>query len=65
MSDSSKTSASIPETVKIKEYSFKVTAVGDKAFQKKTKLNKITLGSNITSIGKISDILESIRGSEK
>lgn len=43
---------SIPATVKLDGYTFKVTAVSDKAFLNCKKLKKAILGSNLTSIGK-------------
>ncbi|MDC7287309.1 leucine-rich repeat domain-containing protein [Blautia schinkii] len=46
------TSVSVPATVKIKGYTFKVTAIADKAFKSNTKLKKVTLGANLTTIGK-------------
>ncbi len=45
-------SVKIPDTVKIDGYTFKVKAVAAKAFQKKGTLKTITIGSNVTSIGK-------------
>ena len=49
--DSKKTAASVPAVVKKNGYTFKVTQISGKAFYKYTKLKKITLGKNITSIG--------------
>ncbi len=46
------TSATIPATVSINGYTFKVTAIADKAFYKKSKIKTITIGSNISKIGK-------------
>ncbi|MDO4273770.1 MAG: leucine-rich repeat protein [Eubacteriales bacterium] len=46
------TSVSVPATVKIKGYTFKVTGIADKAFKSNTKLKKVTLGANLTTIGK-------------
>ncbi len=46
------TSVVIPDTVAIGGYTFKVKAIAAKAFYKKSKLKTITIGSNITSIGK-------------
>lgn len=43
--------AVIPETVKIKGVTFKVTAIRDKAFAGCKKLAKITIGKNVTKIG--------------
>ena len=42
----------IPATIKIKNQTFKVTAIADKAFQGSTKATSITIGKNITKIGK-------------
>ncbi len=46
------TSVVIPDTVAIDGYTFKVKAIAAKAFYKKSKLKTITIGSNVTSIGK-------------
>lgn len=47
------TRLTIPETVKIKGYTFKVTGIGKKAFASCSKLKNITIKSkSITSIGK-------------
>ncbi|MDO4308555.1 MAG: leucine-rich repeat protein [Eubacteriales bacterium] len=46
------TSITIPSTVKIEGYNFKVTAVSASAFKNNTKLAKVTLGANLTTIGK-------------
>lgn len=46
------TSISIPATVKINGYTFKVTAIAANAFKSNTKLKKVTIGTNVTSIGK-------------
>lgn len=46
------TGITIPKTVKINGYSFKVTAIEKKAFSRNNKLRKITVGGNVTSIGK-------------
>lgn len=53
-------SITIPSTVKIKGYTFKVTQIADNAFRKNIKLEKVTIGSNITKIGK-----ESFAGCKK
>ncbi|MBR4760762.1 MAG: leucine-rich repeat protein [Lachnospiraceae bacterium] len=46
-------SATIPATVKYKGVTYKVTAIGPKAFAKwKKKLGKVTIGKNVTKIGK-------------
>ena len=42
----------IPATVKSDNVTYKVTKIADKAFQKNKNLTKITLGSNIKTIGK-------------
>ena len=42
----------IPATVKIKGKSFKVTAIGKKAFYKMKKLARVTVGKNVKKIGK-------------
>ena len=47
-----KTSVKIPATVKINGYTFKVTAINANAFKNKTKLKKVVVGKNVTSIGK-------------
>lgn len=46
------TSITIPSTVKIEGYTFKVTAIAASAFKNNTKLAKATLGANLTTIGK-------------
>ncbi|MDE6568758.1 MAG: leucine-rich repeat protein, partial [Lachnospiraceae bacterium] len=45
-------SLTIPATVKMKGKSYQVTSIAAKAFQKCSKLKKITIGKNVTSIGK-------------
>lgn len=45
------TSVNIPATVDIDGYTFKVTAIGNKAFYKNAKLKKVTIGNNVTKIG--------------
>ncbi len=42
----------IPATVKIHGESYKVTAVAKKAFYKNSSLRKVTIGKNVTEIGK-------------
>lgn len=42
----------IPATVKINNQTFKVTAIANKAFQGCTKATSVTIGKNITKIGK-------------
>lgn len=51
-SKKSLTSVSVPATVKIKGYTFKVTGIADRAFKSNTKLKKVTLGANLITIGK-------------
>ena len=46
------TKLTIPSSIKVNSFTFKVTGISDKAFQKNNKLTSITIGSNITSIGK-------------
>ncbi len=46
------TKLTVPDTVTIEGYTFKVKAIGAKAFNKKSKLKTITIGDNVTSIGK-------------
>jgi hypothetical protein len=43
--------AKIPATIKIDGKSYKVTAIGKKAFKSRKKLKKVTIGKNVTSIG--------------
>ncbi len=45
------TSVSIPATVKINGYVFKVTSIGSKAFYKNTKLKTVKIGNNVVKIG--------------
>lgn len=45
-------SLTIPATVKMKGKSYQVTSIATGAFQKCSKLKKITIGKNVTSIGK-------------
>lgn len=46
-------SVTIPKTVKLESYNYKVVKIGNKAFYKKSKLKKVTIQSTyITSIGK-------------
>ncbi|MFQ9516347.1 MAG: leucine-rich repeat protein [Eubacterium sp.] len=44
--------ATVPATVSKNGYTFKVTAIGTKAFSKAKKLKKITFGTNVKTIGK-------------
>lgn len=46
------TSITIPATVKINNQTFKVTVIADKAFKGSTKATSITVGKNVTKIGK-------------
>lgn len=45
-------SLTIPDVVKVQGQSYQVTAIAASAFQKCSKLKKITIGKNITVIGK-------------
>ena len=45
-------SAAIPNTVKYKGITYKVTSIADKAFRNNKKLKKVTIGTNVTKIGK-------------
>lgn len=50
---SSKTiKVTIPKTVKIGGKDFKVTSIATRALYKKTKVTSVTIGTNVTSIGK-------------
>ena len=42
----------IPATIKIRGSAYKVTSIASKALQKKTRLKKVVIGSNVSSIGK-------------
>lgn len=42
----------VPATVKIGKYTYKVTEIAPKAFRKKVKLASVTIGTNIQKIGK-------------
>ena len=46
------TSISVPATVKLRGYTFKVTAIASNAFKSCTKLKKVTIGANVATIGK-------------
>lgn len=46
------TSVTIPKTVKIKGVTYKVTSIRDQAFKNNKKIKKVTIGTNITKIGK-------------
>ncbi|MBR0294603.1 MAG: leucine-rich repeat protein [Bacilli bacterium] len=43
--------ANIPASIKIGEHDYKVTAIGDRAFQGNTYINVVTIGENVKSIG--------------
>lgn len=45
------TSLKIPASVKIDGYTYRVTAIGRKAFQNNRYLKKIIIGKNVTSVG--------------
>lgn len=45
-------SATIGKTVLYKGYTFKITAIADNAFKSCKKLQKVTIGANVTKIGK-------------
>ncbi|MDD3746894.1 MAG: leucine-rich repeat protein [Anaerostipes sp.] len=51
-SKSKLTSLSVGNTVKIGNKTFKITAIGSNACKSYTKLKKVTIGNNVTSIGK-------------
>ncbi|MCR5543331.1 MAG: leucine-rich repeat domain-containing protein [Eubacterium sp.] len=44
--------ASIGATVKYKDVTYKITAIGANAFKNNKKLTKVTIGANVSSIGK-------------
>jgi hypothetical protein len=46
------TSISVPKTVKIEGKTYQVTAIAAEAFKGNTKVTKITIGANVSSIGK-------------
>ena len=46
------TTVKIADTVKYGGATFKVTSIGDKALYKKTKVKSVTIGKNVTKIGK-------------
>ena len=46
------TSATIPATVKINGVTYKVTAIANNAFANNKKITKVTIGSNVKTIGK-------------
>ena len=47
-----KSSVSIPSTVKIDGYTYKVTEIGAKAFKNNGKVKTVVIGKNVTTIGK-------------
>ena len=47
-----KTSVSIPDTIKINGFTYKVTSVAANALSGNKKVTKVTVGKNVTSIGK-------------
>lgn len=47
-----KTSISVPDTVKIGKFSYKVKSVAGNALKNKKTLKKVTIGKNVTTIGK-------------
>ncbi len=47
-----KVSIKIPATIAIEGYAYKVTAVSNKAFKNNKKLKSVTIGKNISKIGK-------------
>ena len=49
---SNKTNIVIPNTVKYKNKSYKVVSVAPKAFYNKSKLKKVCINANITTLGK-------------
>ena len=49
---SSKTNIVIPNTIKYKNKSYKVVSVAHKAFYNKSKLKKVCINANITTLGK-------------
>ncbi len=46
------TDVTVPDTIEVDGVSYQVAAIGAKAFYKKTKLKKVTIGKNVQSIGK-------------
>lgn len=59
-SSNKKTSFSVPATVKIDGYTYKVTAIADKAFKNNKKIKSVIIGKNVKKIGK-----EAFRGCKK
>ena len=52
LADKKKTKITIPATVKIDGFTFKVTSVSAKVFRKNKKIKSVVIGSNVTDIGK-------------
>ena len=48
----SKSTVTVPDTITVKGYPVKVTAIADKAFSKDKKLTTVTIGKNVRTIGK-------------
>lgn len=46
------TAVTIPASIKIYGKTYKVTSIGNRALQKKTKLKKVVIGKNVSVIGK-------------
>ena len=46
------TSSNVPSTVTIQKFSYKVKSVAANAFKKNKVVKKVTIGKNVTSIGK-------------
>lgn len=47
-----KTAVTIPATIKMDGYSYKVTAIADKAFKDNKKIKSVKIGGNVKKIGK-------------
>lgn len=54
------TKISIPATIKVNGYTFKVTGISDNAFKNNKKLKSVTISTNVNTIGK-----QSFNGCEK
>ncbi|MDO5154551.1 MAG: S8 family serine peptidase [Eubacteriales bacterium] len=52
MNNKNFTKITVPSTVSIDGYTFKVTKIADKAFKSSKKLTSITIGANVKTIGK-------------
>ncbi len=52
MADKTKTSVKIGNTVQIGSYSYKITAISEKAFYNNKKLAGVSIGKNVKTIGK-------------